>query len=170
MGRFGYRIEKETSRDDLLQLLKMQTPIDVGVGLIRVGSMNDGGYLLPNDLSGISKCISPGCDQNASFEDDLLNKFGIASVIIDKAIAKPKELNTSHEYIEKWLGSIDTSEFITLNSVTGLHSHGDLMLQMDIEGAEYEVLISLSKKELEKFRIILIEFHFLSQLKSKIKI
>ena len=35
----------------------------------------------------------------------------------------------------------------------------DLLLQMDIEGAEYDILPTLPEMILKKFRIILIEFH-----------
>ena len=30
--------------------------------LVRLGGNNDGGYLLPNDLEGITACFSPGVD------------------------------------------------------------------------------------------------------------
>jgi hypothetical protein len=165
---FGYQLVKETSREELLRLLESQLPLDVGFDLVRVGGKNDGGYLLPDDLLGITKCISPGCDKNASFENDLLTKFGIPSVIIDKDIAKPSDLDRAHEYIEKWVGVEETCEMITLDKVMALHPDGDLILQMDIEGAEYEVLLNLSKEDLTRFRIILVEFHSLSQLKNPI--
>ena len=41
----------------------------------------------------------------------------------------------------------------------GLEKDGDLLLQMDIEGAEYSSLLSLSPKNLKRFRILIIEFH-----------
>ncbi len=165
--KFGYEIVKETPKDELVSLLRSQAPLDSGIRLIRIGNQNDGGYLVPDDLIGISKCISPGCNQDVSFETDLLNRFGIASVIIDKADAKPPILDHSHEYIEKWLSSNDTDELISLSSLLRKESKGDLMLQMDIEGAEYEVLLGIPKEDLARFRIILIEFHFLSNLRNQ---
>ena len=41
---------------------------------------------------------------------------------------------------------------------------GDLILQMDIEGAEYEVLKHTSTDLLQRFRIMVIEFHHLQLL------
>lgn len=41
---------------------------------------------------------------------------------------------------------------------------GDLLLQMDIEGAEYECILSTRVDTLKKFRIIVIELHHLSQI------
>jgi hypothetical protein len=43
----------------------------------------------------------------------------------------------------------------------------DMILQMDIEGGEYDVLIETSSEVLEKFRILIIEFHFFGQIYSK---
>ena len=40
----------------------------------------------------------------------------------------------------------------------------ELLLQMDIEGAEYETLLAASPGLLGKFRIMVIEFHWLPQL------
>jgi len=46
-----------------------------------------------------------------------------------------------------------------------LPSHGsDLVLQMDIEGSEYPVLLSTPLHILRRFRIIVVEFHALNQL------
>ena len=46
-------------------------------------------------------------------------------------------------------------------------SSGDLLLQMDIEGAEFETLLNTSSELLERFRIMVIEFHYLHQLWNK---
>lgn len=46
-------------------------------------------------------------------------------------------------------------------------SKKDLILQMDIEGAEYEVILDIAKENLNKFRILVIEFHQMSLLLDK---
>ncbi len=43
----------------------------------------------------------------------------------------------------------------------------DLLLQMDIEGAEFEALFSVSAELLSQFRIMIIEFHYLQELLNK---
>lgn len=40
----------------------------------------------------------------------------------------------------------------------------DLILQMDIEGAEFEVILSISDQLLDQFRILAIEFHAMNRL------
>ena len=44
----------------------------------------------------------------------------------------------------------------------------ELILQMDIEGSEYEALLSASEALLQRFRIIVIEFHHLDELWNKV--
>src|SRR5690606_27122638 len=43
---------------------------------------------------------------------------------------------------------------------------GDLLLQMDIEGAEYRTLLSVPDDTLARFRIIVIEVHWLAFIQS----
>jgi hypothetical protein len=43
-------------------------------------------------------------------------------------------------------------------------NNSDLLLQMDIEGSEYEVIIQSSNELLRMFRIIVIEFHDMQNL------
>ena len=45
---------------------------------------------------------------------------------------------------------------------------GDLLLQMDVEGAEYEVLATVSEDLLRRFRIMIIEFHHLEELFNRV--
>ena len=41
---------------------------------------------------------------------------------------------------------------------------GDLLLQMDVEGAEYAILHEVSEETLAKFRIMIIEFHYVDRI------
>ena len=68
---------------------------------------------------------------------------------------------------KKFVGGLSDDAFMTLedwkNRTIPEHS-GDLLLQMDTEGAEYETLLSAPAALLEQFRIMVIEFHFLQEL------
>jgi len=46
-------------------------------------------------------------------------------------------------------------------------SNSDLLLQVDVEGYEYETLLSMSSRLLKRLRIVVIEFHRLEQLLSR---
>lgn len=63
---------------------------------------------------------------------------------------------------KRFLGSYDSDIHTTLGSWVARHPEagpGDLLLQMDIEGAEYDVIPNVEPSLLRRFRILVIEFH-----------
>ena len=82
----GVYIDRMTPVDKIFNLVKKLRPIKTKFPLIRVGSKNDGGYLIPDDLKGISTCFSPGVDINSSFENDLLMRKNINSHLADFSV------------------------------------------------------------------------------------
>jgi hypothetical protein len=133
--------------------------------LIRIGGDRDGGYLVPDDLDGIEACFSPGVNNYKYFEDELTQAYGIRCHMCDYSSDESQfrsplipEMQT---FDRKWLdinGSPDSQslgEWVELYSPLG----GDLLLQMDIEGAEYRNLLNSPTTLLERFRIIVIELH-----------
>jgi hypothetical protein len=143
-------------------------PKDFGHELLRIGGENDGGYVIPNDLTGTTYCLSPGCNLLASFELDLFRQFGIHSQICDLPEYLPKKESAGLEFIPKLLGTAGGPNFITLHQWVDHVKDRDsdeLILQMDIEGAEYEILQQASSSLLQNFRIIVVEFHSLHLLK-----
>ena len=67
---FGLYLEKKTSRERLLKLLKKLLPKKIDIDLIRLGENNDGGYLIPDDLHGVEKNYSAGVGFLTGFEKD----------------------------------------------------------------------------------------------------
>ena len=53
------------------------------VELIRIGGLNDGGYLFPDIFADIDYCFSPGVSYSASFEEHLANEYNIQSFLED---------------------------------------------------------------------------------------
>ena len=82
---FGINISEKSDENKIEDFFKLFRPNDLGYDLIRIGSKNDGGYLIPNMLDKITSCISPGVGHTNSFESDLLIK-GIKSFMIDHTI------------------------------------------------------------------------------------
>jgi hypothetical protein len=144
-----------------IQALEALQPRETGLPLIRIGEIGDGGYLLPDDLDGITTLISPGAGGNASFEL-ALELYGIHSIIIDDSdLQKPKHMPINAEFINKKVSSYNSDNTVTLNSLVDLApSNSDLVLQMDIEGHEYAALNSIDRTSLDRFRIIVVEFHY----------
>jgi hypothetical protein len=159
----GIYIEKMTPFLALLGLARQIQPVTTLFELIRVGGEADGGYLVPDDLSGIAVCFSPGVEDIAGFERDLLSTRGINSHMADYSVDGPPMGFQPQSFTKKYLGATDDPRFMTLDSwVRGtpeFHSQADLLLQMDIEGAEYVCLLGVSEEVLKRFRIMVVEFH-----------
>jgi serine acetyltransferase len=137
--------------------------------LIRIGSDLDGGYLLPNDLQGVSNCFSAGCDNSWGFEKDLWEKYQIKSHIVDSEDKRPTDLNENFSYTPKWLGPNNSVTEIRLEDWINRFSNDhdtDLILQMDIEGSEWLIINELDEIMLNKFRIIVVEFHNIAILEN----
>ena len=134
--------------------------------LIRVGGDQDGGYLIPNDLTGISYCFSPGVSNVSDFELDLASNWQIKCFLADYSVDKPPVTHHLFEFEKKFLGSTQSPIHLTLDDwvMQKAKNHGDLLLQMDIEGDEYKVLLTASEETLRKFRIIVVEFHGMRRL------
>lgn len=134
--------------------------------LIRLGPIGDGGYLIPDDLEGIEACFSPGVGFYSIFEKDCADR-GMKVFLADKSVDKPKQSHEHFVFTKKHIGIINNDSFMTINDWVESSlpdSKSDLLLQMDIEGSEYEVLLVVSDDILQRFRIIVIEFHSLNRL------
>jgi hypothetical protein len=147
-------------KEEIQKLINSIRPVKTKFDLIRVGGNNDGGYLLPNDLSGISVCFSPGVDVTASFEIDLC-KRGIGSHLADASVDSAPKGFTPRSFTKKYLGGYNDDTHMTL--ATWMYEQrafmGDFILQMDIEGGEYTTLLCTPPDVLRKFRIIAVEIH-----------
>jgi hypothetical protein len=161
----GWQISRTTDPDRLAQFFDSIKPISTNHNLIRIGADADGGYLIPNDLDNIEACFSPGVADVAAFELELANR-GIKCFLADFSVDSPPIQNKLFHFEKKYLGPKDNSIFMTLDSWVKRNApnRSDLILQMDIEGSEYGVILEASPETLLKFRILVIEFHQLSNL------
>lgn len=159
-GVYVNRMTPKSLLDDLLIKLRPQTTEHQ---LIRVGAEFDGGYLVPNDLEGIAVCYSPGVDVNASFEKQLLDEFNINSHLADASVDGPPDHFTPQSFTKKFLGAVNTPSLITLDAWLNINNEfahtRDLLLQMDIEGGEYESILACSESALSRFRVMVLEIH-----------
>ena len=161
----GFYISGTTELSKLKEFFSKINPIATGCGLTRIGDMADGGYLVPNDLQGISACFSPGVSKEASFELAFANK-GIQCYLADYSVNGPPFENQHFDFEKKYLGPENNQVFMTLERwVNEKQPTGaEFILQMDIEGAEYGVILETPLETLKKFRILVIEFHGLNRL------
>lgn len=156
----------KTDPSEVRALLKTLRPRDPGKPLIRLGPDGDGGYLVPDDLDGISACFSPGVSSVSGFEFDCATR-GMDVFLADRSVDQPAEMHPRFSFEKRYVGAFNNEQFMTLDDWIGRAfptAEGDLILQMDIEGFEYETLLALSPPSLRRFRMIVVEFHNLDQL------
>ncbi|MEO0553752.1 MAG: hypothetical protein AAF149_11160 [Bacteroidota bacterium] len=164
LGLFDLILEKSVDKKSIISLIQSLHVFSTDKNLIRLGPDGDGGYLVPNDLEGIEACFSPGVGNLSGFEKDCLT-YGMKVFLADGSVNAPA--GNEFDFIKKFIGPVSGNGFITLEdwiiSKVG-ESQSDLLLQMDIEGHEYLTLINAPESLLNRFRIIVVEFHSLQKL------
>lgn len=139
----------------------------ISCDLVRIGGDGDGGYLTPDNLENVKYCFSPGVDYTAKFEKELSDVYGIRSYMADASVEAAPIDDGNFTFIPKFLGNRTLGHFITLSDWVQ-DSIGDdtgaKILQMDIEGAEYDVLSLEDASTIASFSILIIEFHDLQKL------
>lgn len=168
LAKIGLVLDGATPKSEVVSFINKLKPVQTDKDLIRIGPKGDGGYLVPNDLEGIAACFSPGVNTISGFEFDCIN-YGMQVYMADKTVEKPN-LNLpedKYSFIKKHIGPYTSADFITMDNwvkQANIDEKEDLLLQMDIEGAEYHSFINMSEALLSRFRIIVLEIHTLEKL------
>jgi hypothetical protein len=165
-GKLPFFPTRATPEDRVQALVSKLHPVNCSRELIRLGPEGDGGYLVPNDLEGIETCFSPGVSNVAGFESDCAER-GMGIFMADASVEKPPVDDPRFRFVPKYIGASTEGKFLSLEDwvriMTG-GSQADLLLQMDIEGYEYETFLSAPSSLLARFRIMVVEFHDLECL------
>jgi hypothetical protein len=155
--------ELSSSTEQVVKLIELMRPIASPKPLVRIGPIADGGYLVPDDLEDIRACFSPGVSFEAGFELAFAQR-GVPCFLADASVLEEPIKHKNIAFDPLFLGSSSNSKnVVSLTDWVEQKSvpEGDLILQMDIEGAEYEVLSSASPQLLKRFRIVVLELHHL---------
>ncbi len=156
----------QTEKQHVEQLLQGIFPVCTGKPLIRLGPQGDGGYLVPDDLSGIEALFSPGVSFVSGFEKDCAER-GMSVFLADASVEQPVDTHEKFHFTKKFIGSTNNEEFMTIDDwvVSSIPNQTcELMLQIDIEGHEYETFFNMSDRLLRRLRIIVVEFHSFDQV------
>ncbi len=159
------KIAKTTDPKKLKSFFEMVHPVSTNHKLVRFGNKHDGGYLIPYDIKNISACYSPGVDTTCDFEKDLI-KYDIPCYLADASVSQPPQSHSLIDFEKKFLGQENSEKYMTLESwvESKTPTKTEFILQMDIEGGEYSVILDTDHCILKKFRILIIEFHNLENL------
>ena len=146
LSKNGFLLKRATKARDLDALISKLTPWDCGIQLIRIGGDGDGGYILPDDMEGVVACFSPGVSDSAVFEEDLIQRYQIESHLADYSVDGPPNSFTPKSFLKKFVGTYNSETYITISDWVNKHTKGleshDYLLQMDIEGDEYQAIIA----------------------------
>ena len=129
--------------------------------LKRYGNDSDGGYVAPKEIiHNLDYLISIGVEDNISFELDLMGQNkNLQTILVDGTIENfiPPE---NVRLINKNLSLKNDNEYITLEEILKDIDSENIALQIDIEFDEWEIFDNLSTEILKKFKLIIIELHF----------
>lgn len=170
MRKKGLAFTKLSSSSELNLFLARFRAHYASCDLIRVGGETDGGYLVPDLLSDLQFCFSPGVADSAAFELDVAERYNITSFMADASVDGPPINNENFVFSKKFLGSVDNDDFMTLSSWVNQSvgtTLGNRLLQMDIEGSEYDVLVFEDADFLATFSVMIVEFHNFEKLFEK---
>ncbi len=156
-----------TDLERVARAISLLKPINVQDSLVRIGGDRDGGYFFFHAEDGIRYCFSPGVSNYAPFEIELETRE-IRSFLADFSVSGPPEglqfCSFSKHHITGVASRTSTTLKAWMSSSLDSTPVGDLLLQMDIEGSEYEVILGSDPADLARFRIMVIEFHGLHGL------
>lgn len=154
------RLEQERALVNLAHLLPWGSE---SLDLQRVGGTSDGGYVMSQGWSSATAAISIGIGAEDSW-DFAVAEQGIPVWQFDHTIHGPPREHALLTWVPQGLGAesaVDPS-LLTFERIVDLcPSSGDLLLQVDIEGAEWQ---GLAQADFSRFSQIVIELHLLHRL------
>lgn len=159
------QVEEMSTREELEGFFGRLRVVDPGLPMIRLGGDGDGGYVLPDDLDGLVACFSPGVSTVADFELALADR-GVPSFMADASVEAAPAEHPLLDFEPTFVGTEDGPGWTTLESWMSRKAptSGDMLLQMDIEGAEWPVLGAADRETLLRFRMIVLELHDVHQV------
>lgn len=149
----------------LNELIKPATESSKDLRLVRLGSIGDGGYFLPETYLDCDGAISGGISNNNDFEYDLARNH-IPVIQFDHSIIEPPIKDKLLHFKRERLGidGFSLSETISVfKEVTGKDIERGI-LKLDIEGSEFDFISDATVEDLSHFDILVIELHFLGNI------
>lgn len=154
-------------QDDILKVVRLLEPKRaVGLGKIRMGSANDGGYIQIDDHTNISAAISIGISNDDAW-DLAVARMGIPVHQFDHTITRSPSTHPLLHFNCKKAAPIASVDAVTIPDLVAAYSKldvPDLILKMDIEGAEWDILDNSDSNSLSRCSQIICEFHGLARL------
>ncbi len=145
--------------DKLFEILKPNQVIDNEI--IRIGSTNDGGYIVINDLN--FPLVSIGIGDETSFDHEFCKRQQRVYQF-DHTIENSPVCCSNPKFFQIGLGPSNITKrnllsFEEIIRYCELTEPNSAILKVDIEGSEWDVFHTVDPKSLAPFRQLIIEFH-----------
>ena len=153
----------------LLEFARLLRPMSSPeLELTRVGGPTDGGYVMAKPITA-SGAISIGVGSDVSWDRDI-GARGIPVAMFDHTVRRPPSHVPNGTFHRIGIGPISTAKTKPLNRLiaqAGFAGRTDLLLKMDVEGAEWLTLTQPQPADLRPFSQIVLELHGLSALRDE---
>jgi hypothetical protein len=164
---FGISIQRGIDIESLSSLIKKLQPKWDPKNLVRIGD-GDGGYLVPFDIGDYEVLISPGVGESYEF-DKFFYERGKSAILIDPGDYSFDNPNV--KFLKGYLKAYTSVKYryFSLNNLyaNSANQVKKTVLQIDIEGSEYESLSAASEEVMQGIGIIVGEFHDMGLLTTK---
>lgn len=151
------------------QLMRLSKIYAIGKDFVRVGNEHDGGYVMADDMPG-GIAYSFGISDDPSWDLDMCGR-GYEVFMYDHTVACPEQVFSHSDRLHFFkVGIADKCPDDTLKTLEALikenghENENDMILKMDVEGAEWGFLAMTESKILNKFRQIVLELHIMNPM------
>lgn len=156
-----YGISELEKQNQLWELLNSYMP--VGYDFIRIGNKNDGGYLMLDDFMDSTVAYSFGINTDVTWDSDMVDR-GYEVYMYDHTINELPYERDGFRFFKKGIADkknhVDDVEH--LEDIIRMNNHleeSNMILKMDVEGAEWGFISLTNENILKKFRQCVFEFH-----------
>ena len=155
-------------RDRILPILRLLRPYAVaGATKVRLGRDHDGGYVMIDDFTNVAAAYSFGIKDDVSWDLQVAER-GIDVFQYDHTIDRLPAAHPRFHWSRRGVCGDDEENGLLSSLSTLIHSNGheaaELILKMDVEGAEWSVFSTIAPAVLDRFQQIVCEFHGLQHV------
>jgi hypothetical protein len=151
----------------VVEALSLLTPYDIDKPKIRIGPHTDGGYIFADCLSKDQTVVSYGIGTEYRFDMAMAGR-GHDVYMFDHTIEGIKFGHRKLHFFREGVARRSHPEKCVFSIKDHLDKHRiqgrQLILKMDVEGAEYEAIEDVPDETLNRFEQIILEVHWLDKL------